>query len=102
MASRAVPTKRFIIVGAVLGALASLAVTLLMDILYAEALQGTWRDAIAKDLNRLFHATLTPDSVLVYLAYLVIIVILMAIGAFMGMFFALIVHRFLKLLGAGS
>ena len=76
------------------GAAASIAVSLLMDLLYADALNGTWRDAIARDFNRMFSAAFTADSPVVYLAFLVILAILAGVGALFGALCSMVIYRF--------
>ncbi len=92
--------KRFLYSGAVIGGILALTITVLMDSLFANSLQGTWRDAIAKDLNSLFHLGVTPDSILVYLLFLVVLVILGGFGAFMGFIFSFFLYRFFQFLGS--
>jgi hypothetical protein len=46
--------KRAIIIGAVLGALFSLGTALSLDLFFSETFQGTWRDAAAKDVTKIF------------------------------------------------
>jgi hypothetical protein len=90
--------KRTLAIGSIIGGLLGLTVSLMMDVLYADALQGTWRESIARDLNNLFSISPTPHSFIVYSVYILILVVLMAFGAFIGMFFAFIVYRFFKFL----
>lgn len=86
--------------GAAVGAIMTIVVALLMDVMYADALQGTWRDAIAKDLGKIFSPSITPDSFIVYIVFALVLALLGAIGAFMGVLFTAIVHRFLRLLAS--
>lgn len=92
--------RRLIISGALVGAVMTIVVSLLMDVLYADALQGTWRDAISLDLNRYFSVTLAPDSLVVYLLYGVVLLFLSGFGALMGVVFALITYKFLSFLSS--
>jgi len=85
--------------GAIGGAALSIAVALLMDVLYADILNGTWRDAIALDLSRLTGSSLTPDSSVVILAFVGILAVLGLIGAGLGSVFAGVLYRFLHFLG---
>jgi len=91
--------RRLVLIGAAVGAALSLTISLLMDVLYADALQGTWRDAIAKDFNQFFSLSLTRDSFLVYLGFMVILAILALVGAFLGAGFSVFVQRFLSFMG---
>jgi len=86
--------KRFVLFGALIGAAASLVVSLLMDILYADALNGTWRDAIARDFSRMFSSSVSANSPVVYVAFLVILGILAGVGALFGAFCSVVIYRF--------
>jgi hypothetical protein len=90
--------KVVLLVGAVGGAVMSIAITLLMDVLYAESLGGTWRDAIAKDLQSLFSVSYSPDGFIVTAFFIVIIVILAGFGALLGAMFSTFVYRLIALL----
>ena len=92
--------KRFLYAGAIVGGLLSFALTLLMDTLYADSLQGTWRDAIAKDLNTFFHLGVTSHNIFVYLIFVLILALLSAFGAFMGFIFSFFLYKFFSLLGS--
>jgi len=87
-----------LIVGAAGGAALAVAITLLLDVLYADALGGTWRDAIAKDAETFFSVSLDPGGFAVTLLYLAIILVLGLFGAFMGSLFSVLVYRFIELL----
>lgn len=91
--------RKFLIGGAIIGALMSVSITLFMDSMYSESMQGTWRDAIAKDLNSLMSLGVTSKSIVVYLAFLVVLAILAAFGAFMGFIFSFFLYKFFELLG---
>ncbi len=91
--------RKFLIGGAIVGALMSVSITLLMDSMYSESMQGTWRDAIAKDLNSLMSLGVTSKSIVVYLAFFVILAILAAFGALMGFIFSFFLYKFFELLG---
>lgn len=91
--------KKFLLGGAIGGGLMSVAITLLMDSMHSESMQGTWRDAIAKDLNSLMSLGVSSTSIIVNLAFVVIIVILAAFGAFMGFLFSFFLYKFFELLG---
>ncbi len=90
--------KRYLLIGALGGGLISIVITFLMDFLFADALQGTWRSAISNDLNRCLSINTTPDSLLVYLVFGLILIILFLVGALMGSFFSLIIYRFFQFL----
>ena len=94
-----VRTRKFLLGGAIIGGLMSVSISLLMDSIYGESMQGTWRDAIAKDLNSLFSLGVSSTSMLVNLAFIVILAILAAFGAFMGFIFSFFLYKFFELLG---
>lgn len=94
--------KRYLLAGAIVGGIMSLSVTLLMDTLYADALQGTWRDAIAKDLYAFFSVHLSPQGFVVTVLFLVILAILSAFGALLGYIFSFFLYKFFEFLGSKS
>ncbi len=91
--------KRFLLCGAVSGGILSLAVSLMMDSLFADSLQGTWRDAIAKDLNTFFSLGVSSGSFIVYTVFFFVLGILAAFGAFLGFIFAFFLYRLFDFLG---
>src|SRR5512141_2585145 len=92
--------KRFLVAGALAGGLLALVVSLLMDTLFQGTPQGTWRDAIAKDLNTFFHLGVSAGSFVVYLVFTLVMGLLTAFGAFMGFIFSFILYRFFRLLNS--
>lgn len=90
--------KRYLIAGAFIGGLMSLSIALLMDTFYADAFQGTWRDAIAHDLNALFSLDVSSSSVMVTIAFLIVLGLLIAFGAFMGFIFSFFLYKFFSFL----
>ena len=90
--------KKFLLGGAIVGGIMSLSISLMMDMLFADSLQGTWRDAIAKDLNTIFSLGVSPQSIVVSLIFTVILSILTAFGAFMGYIFSFFLYKFFGLL----
>jgi hypothetical protein len=90
--------KKFLIGGAVTGGLISLAIALLMDAMYADTLQGTWRDAIAKDLNTYFSFGVSRGSIVVYFFLIIVLGLLTAFGAFMGFIFSFFLYKFFSFL----
>ena len=90
--------KKFLLFGAILGGLLSIVISVLMDVLFADALKGTWRDAIAKDLNTFLSLGVNAHSIIVHIALLVVLAILAAFGAFMGFIFAFFLYKFFSFL----
>jgi hypothetical protein len=94
--------KRIIILGSVIGGGASLIVFFMLDAMFVDLQEGTWRDAIARDLNNLFAASFSPDSIAVYVVYFIVMLFLAAFGAFLGIVFCLFIERFLLFLGGSE
>jgi len=92
--------KKFLFFGAIVGGILSLAITLLMDTFYADALQGTWRDAIAKDLHTFFSLNVTSRSFIVYVVFFMVLSIMTAFGSFMGFIFSFFMYKFFSFLGS--
>ncbi len=92
--------KRFLLFGAILGGLFSLAISILMDVQFADALKGTWRDAIAKDLNTCFSLGVNAHSIIVYIVFLIVLGILIAFGAFMGFIFSFFLYKFFSFISS--
>jgi hypothetical protein len=90
--------KKILLSGAVIGGIISLAITLLMDSMYADSFQGTWRDAIAKDLNTFLSLGVTSKSILVNIFFIIVLGILTAFGAFLGFIFSFFLYKFFSLL----
>jgi len=86
--------KKFLLFGAVFGGLSSIAISILMDVQFADALKGTWRDAIAKDLNTFLALGVDSHSIIVNLVFLIVLGILAAFGAFMGFIFSFFLYKF--------
>lgn len=81
-----------------MGACSAVAVTIGMDYFMADTLGGTWPDAIAKDLNNWFSASLSNTSPAVYAVFAAVVLVLGAFGAFMGAVFAMFFIKFLGML----
>ena len=90
--------KKFLLGGAIVGGIMSLSISLMMDMLFADSLQGTWRDAIAKDLNTMFSLGVSSGSIVVTLVFIFILALLSAFGAFMGYIFSFFLYKFFGLL----
>ena len=90
--------KKFLLIGAIIGGIISLAISLLMDMMFADSLQGTWRDAIATDLNTFFSIGVSKNSILVNIMFAVVLGILSAFGAFLGFIFSFFLYKFFSFL----
>ncbi len=85
--------KKFLLGGAITGGIISLVISLLMDTMYGD-FQGTWRDAIAKDLNTFFSLGVSAKSITVNLFFLFVLAVLTAFGAFLGFIFSFFLYKF--------
>ncbi len=92
--------KKFLLFGAIIGGLSSLAVSILMDLQFADALKGTWRDAIAKDLNTFLSLGVDSHSLIVNIVFLLVLGMLMAFGAFLGFIFSFFLYKFFSFLSS--
>ncbi|GAB4390836.1 MAG: hypothetical protein Kow0025_25560 [Thermodesulfovibrionales bacterium] len=90
--------RRFLTAGAIAGAFLSIAISLLMDPLYSDALGGTWRDAIVNDLRNFLSLEVRRDSLLVTAILALVLSILGLFGAFMGLIFTFFVYKFFSFL----
>jgi len=90
--------KAFLLAGSALGALMGIGIALSMDSLYAGALEGSWRDAIVKDLHTFFSLEVTKDHPLVIAVFALILLILGVFGAVMGLIFSFFLFKFFDFL----
>lgn len=90
--------KRAIIIGAVIGAALTLGVALSMDYFLSGSLQGTWRDAAAKDVSRMFGPGCGQNWFAVTLMLVLVMGFLALFGAVLGVIGAVIINRFFKFL----
>lgn len=90
--------KRFLFIGMILGACLSIGISLLLDPLYGDSLGGTWRDAIVRDLQTFLSLSVSEDSILVTVIFLLILAILGLFGAFMGLIFTFFVYKFFSVI----
>jgi hypothetical protein len=90
--------KKAVVIGAGIGAIITLGAALSMDIVFSDTLQGTWRDAAAKDVTRMFGQACGQNYVAVTLVLVVVMGFLAAFGALLGGAAGLAMNRFFKLL----
>lgn len=90
--------KKAIITGGVAGGLVTLGTALSMDLLFSDTFQGTWRDAAAKDVTKLFGPACGGNWFAVTLLLVLVMSFLAAFGALLGAAGGVIVNRFFKLL----
>ncbi len=93
--------KRWLKLGSWAGGILAVVVALVQDVLFADALQGTWLDAIASDLTRILGTDISPSSPVVYLVLGIVLLLLFFVGRFLGMFFTLFIYRFMEFLTSG-
>ncbi len=89
--------KKAVIIGAALGASVTLITALSMDMFFSDTFQGTWRDAAAKDVTRMFGPACGQSYFAVTLVLVVVMGFLAGFGAFLGAAAGLIMNRFFKL-----
>ena len=88
--------KKAILIGAIAGALFSLGIALSMDIFFADQLQGTWRDAAAKDVTKMFGESCGQNWFAVMLLLGTVLGFLAAFGAVLGVVAGFFLNRFFK------
>ena len=92
--------KKALLAGGIFGGVLSVVISVLMDFMASDSLQGTWRDAIANDLHRFLSISITPDSLTAYAFFVLVMIFLAAVGAGIGAVFSYIVFRFLEILSS--
>ncbi|HTP04804.1 MAG TPA: hypothetical protein VMM54_06585 [Nitrospirota bacterium] len=90
--------KIAVVIGAGIGAIVTLGAALSMDIVFSDTLQGTWRDAAAKDVTRMFGPACGQNYFAVTLVLVIVMGFLAAFGALLGAAAGLAMNRFFKLL----
>jgi hypothetical protein len=90
--------KKAILIGAVIGALVTLGTALSLDIFFSETFQGTWRDAAAKDVSKMFGPSCGQNWFAVTLVLVFVMTFLAGFGALLGVIAGVIMNRFFKLL----
>jgi hypothetical protein len=90
--------KKALLIGAGIGAVTTLAIALSMDFFFSETLQGTWRDAAAKDVTRMFGQGCGQNSFAVMLVLVIVFGFLAGFGALLGAAAGLIMNRFFKIM----
>ncbi len=88
--------KKAVIIGATIGALVSLGAALSMDIVLSDTLQGTWWDAAARDVTRMFGPALGHNFFAVALVLVLVMGFLAGFGALLGAAGGLMMNIFFK------
>lgn len=88
--------KKAVIIGAAGGALVSLGTALSMDIFLSGEMQGTWWDAAAKDVTKMFGPSCGQNFFAVGLVLLLVMGFLAGFGAMLGAAAGAMMNRFFK------
>lgn len=90
--------KKAVIIGAALGALITLGTALSMDIFLSGSLQGTWWDAAAKDVTKMFGPACGKNVFAVALVLVLVMGFLAGFGALLGAAAGAMMNRFFKVM----
>jgi hypothetical protein len=90
--------KRAIIIGAVLGAVAALAIAVALDYAFSDTLKSTWWDAAQKDATKMFGPELGRNRLVIGSMLGVVMLFLAGVGAVFGMLTGVLIHRFFTFL----
>jgi len=88
--------KKAVIIGAIIGAVVTLGVALSMDYFLSSSLQGTWRDAAAKDVTKMFGPACGGNWFAVTAVLVFVMTFLAGFGAMLGIIGGVIINRFFK------
>jgi hypothetical protein len=88
--------KKAVIIGAAIGALLTLGTALSMDIFLSGSLQGTWWDAAAKDVTKMFGPVCGQNVFAVALVLALVMGFLAGFGALLGAVAGVMMNRFFK------
>lgn len=88
--------KKAVIIGSAMGALFTLGTALSMDLFFAGTLQGTWRDAAARDVTRMFGSSCGQNWFAVTLVLVSVMGFLAGFGAVLGAAAGAIMNRFFR------
>jgi hypothetical protein len=92
--------RKALIAGGMFGGVLSVVISVLMDFMASDSLQGTWRDAIVNDLERFMSISITPDSITAYALFVLVMIFLASVGGGIGAIFSYTVYRFLEMLSS--
>ncbi|MGO9612239.1 MAG: hypothetical protein ACLPX5_04310 [Dissulfurispiraceae bacterium] len=90
-------TKSFRI-GAIVGGMLGVVVTLGMDIILGQKSGEGWSAAVAHDLNHLLDTQFSTNNIIVITGVLLIIGIIASVGALVGGFFSTLIARLFEVL----
>ena len=90
--------KKAVIIGAVIGAVITLGAAMAMDSVLSGSLEGTWRDAAARDVARMFGPACGQNLFAVTLMLVSVMAFLAVFGALLGIVGGVIINRFFRML----
>ncbi len=90
--------RKAIIIGAIAGAVITLGAAMAMDYVLSSSLQGTWRDAAAQDVTRMFGPACGQNWFAVTVMLAAVMAFLAAFGAVLGIIGGVIINRFFRIL----
>jgi len=76
--------KKVFYIGLAVGGILGIVIALSMDIVIGKSLGGGWSEAVANDINKLFHANLPQNHIVVMVGVLVVLGIIGVFGALIG------------------
>lgn len=76
--------KKVFYIGLIVGGILGIVIALSMDLVIGKSMGGGWSEAVANDINRLFHANLPQNHIVVLLGVVIVLCIIGAFGAFIG------------------
>jgi hypothetical protein len=88
--------KKAVIIGATIGALVSLGAALSMDVVLSDTFQGTWWDAAARDVTKMFGPAWGQNSFVVGFLLALVMAFLAGFGALLGAAGGLMMNIFFK------
>jgi hypothetical protein len=90
--------KKAVIIGAVIGAMVSLGTALAMDFFLSKSMSGTWWDAAAKDVTKMFGPACGHNAFAISFVLFLVMGFLACFGALLGAAGGLMMNRFFKLI----
>lgn len=94
--------KKAFYIGAAVGGLLGIIISLSMDLLLGNAIGGGWSEAVAHDLNYYFKANLPATHVIVILGAFIVIGIIAAFGSLIGGACSVMITRLFHMLTKGE
>ncbi|OGW41628.1 MAG: hypothetical protein A2010_14920 [Nitrospirae bacterium GWD2_57_9] len=90
--------KKAVLIGMVAGAVITLGTALSMDLFFSDTFQGTWWDAAAKDVTRMFGHGCGQNWFAVTVVLIFVMTFLAGFGGLLGAAAGVIMNRFFHLL----